>query len=120
MASAAMGHFGMDPGKIVRWLGGEYIGGCCNVARILSTVQGHITKDNYAHMKRILIGSCPVELKFDKPLSNKLTMIKRGNLKSFNDNPKLVLKMVNKEERCRYLLPQSASYCRTSVTPSRH
>jgi hypothetical protein len=26
LASAAMVHFGMDPGKLVRWLGGEYIG----------------------------------------------------------------------------------------------
>ena len=25
MASAAMIHFGLDPGKLVRWLGGEYI-----------------------------------------------------------------------------------------------
>jgi hypothetical protein len=26
MASAAMVHFGLDPGKLVRWLGGKYIG----------------------------------------------------------------------------------------------
>ncbi len=26
MASAAMIHFGLDPGKLVRWLGGEYTG----------------------------------------------------------------------------------------------
>jgi hypothetical protein len=26
MASAAMVHFGLDPGKFVRWMGGEYTG----------------------------------------------------------------------------------------------
>ena len=26
LASAAMVHFGLDPGKLVRWMGGEYTG----------------------------------------------------------------------------------------------
>ena len=60
------------------------------MARILATVHGHISKDDYVHMKRILIDGCPTELKFDEPLSNKLTMIERSNLKSFNENPELV------------------------------
>jgi hypothetical protein len=47
-------------------------------------------------MKRIFIDGCPEELKFDEPLSNKLTMIERGNSKSFNENPELVLKTMNK------------------------
>ena len=97
MASAAMVHFGMDPGKLVGWLGGEYIGDRRDVACILATIHGHISKDDYSHMKRIIIDGCPVELKFDKPLLNKLTMIKQGNLKSFNDNPEILLKTINKE-----------------------
>ena len=31
MASAAMIHFGLDPGKLVRWMGGEYTGARRNV-----------------------------------------------------------------------------------------
>ena len=82
MASAAMVYFGLDPGKLVRWLGGEYIGESRDVFRILATVKDHISNDNYAHMERIFIDGCPAELQFYKPLSNKLTMIKRGNSKA--------------------------------------
>ena len=46
MALAAIVYFGMDPGKLVRWLGGEYIGDRCNVPRILETVHGHASKDD--------------------------------------------------------------------------
>ena len=112
MASAAMVHFGMDPGKLVHWIGGEYIGGRCGVARILATVHGHISKDDYAHVKRILIDSCPVELKLDQPLLNKLTMIERGNSRTFNNNPNLVLKTMNKEERYGHLLPLHNLICK--------
>ena len=65
-------------------------------------------------MKRILIDGCPVELKFDKPLSNKLTMIEQGNSKIFNDNPKLFLKTMNKEERYSHLLPLHKLICKFS------
>ena len=59
MASATMVHFGMDPGKLVHWLGGEYIGDYPEVACILATVHSHISKDDYIHMKRIPIDDCP-------------------------------------------------------------
>ena len=63
-------------------------------------------------MKRVLINGCPVELKFNKPLLNKLTMIEQGNLRSFNDNPELVLKTMNKEERYSHLLPLHKLICK--------
>ena len=107
MASAAMVHFGLDPGKLVRWLGGEYIGERPDVYLILATVKDHISKDDYAHMKRIFINGCPEELQFDEPLSKKLTMIEQGNSKSFNENPELVLKTMNKEDR--YIVTYSHS-----------
>ena len=112
MALTAMVHFCMDPGKLVHWLGGEYVGDCCDVACILATVHGHVSKDDYAHMKRILIDSCHAELKFDKPLSNKLIMIEQGNSIIFNDNPMLILKIMNKEECYSYLLPLHQLICK--------
>jgi len=39
MASAAMVHFGMGPVKLVRWLGGEYIGERRDVACILGSLK---------------------------------------------------------------------------------
>ena len=86
MASAAMIHFGLDPGKLVRWLGGEYTGEHRDVNRTLTAVRDHVSLDNFNHMKRILLHGSPCKLTFDKPLANKSLMIQRGNSKSFNKN----------------------------------
>jgi hypothetical protein len=96
MASAAMVHFGLDPGKFVRWMGGEYTGYHRDVKKTLIAVPPYVTDEDYNHMERILLDSCPVELKFTEPLSNKLEMIRRGNSKRFNDHPELVKKAMNK------------------------
>ena len=75
MASAAMVHFGLDPGKFVRWMGGEYTGYYHDVKATLLTVRPYITADDYNHIEQILLDGCPAELKFTEPLSNKLEMI---------------------------------------------
>jgi hypothetical protein len=41
MASAAMVHFGLDSGKFVRWMGGEYTGYHRNVKKTLVAVHPH-------------------------------------------------------------------------------
>jgi hypothetical protein len=83
-------YFGLDPGKFVRLLGGEYTGYTCNVHRTMSAVKDHISPEDLAHMKGILLGGCPAEFTFKEPLSNKMEMISGGNSKSFNKNPKIV------------------------------
>ncbi len=45
MASAAMIRFGLDPGKGVRFLLGEYTGQYCNVCCTLDAIQDHVTSD---------------------------------------------------------------------------
>jgi hypothetical protein len=75
MASAAMIHFGLDPGKLVRWLGGEYTGARRDVNRTLTAVKDHVSADDFSHMKRILLEGSPCELTFDEPLANKSLMI---------------------------------------------
>ena len=75
MASAAMVHFGLDPGKFVRWMGGEYTGHHRDVEKTLVAVRPHITVEDYNHIERILLDGCPAELMFTEPLSNKLEMI---------------------------------------------
>ena len=87
MASAAMVHFGLNPGKFVRWIGGKYTGYHCDVQRTLVAVCPYITAEDYNHIERILLDGCPAELMFTEPLDNKLKMIRQGNSKSFNDNP---------------------------------
>ena len=121
LASAAMVHFGLDPGKFVRWLGGEYTGHRREVGKILATVKPHILSDDYDQLVRILTQGCPSRFQFDEDLSNKLIMINRGNSKSFIDNPKLVLKTMNKEDRYSHVIPlhedivKFSPYCRHTM-----
>jgi len=75
--------------------------------------------DDFNHMKRILLDGSPFELTFNEPLTNKSVMIQRGNSKSFNDNPELVLKTMSKEDRYSHsilpldeLLFSFSPYCR--------
>jgi hypothetical protein len=77
MASVAMIHFGLDPGKFICFLEGEYTRYTCNVHQTLSAVKDHISPEDLAHMKRILLDSYPAELTFEEPLSNKMEMIER-------------------------------------------
>ncbi len=42
-------------------------------------------------------------------------MIRRGNLKSFNDHPKLVKKAMNKEDRYSHLVPIDVDIRRASA-----
>jgi hypothetical protein len=77
-------------------------------------VKGHVSADDYAHMKRILLDGCPAQLDFEEPLSNKIEIIERGNSKSFNNNTNLVLKTMNKEDWYSHLILLDEIMCRFS------
>ncbi len=115
MASAAMVHFGLDPGKFVQWLGGKYTGYHRDVQTTLDAVQSHVTPDNFEHMRRILLDGCPAEFMFTEPLDNKLAMLKCGNLKTFKANPDLIKKATNKEDCYSHLVPIDKDICRASA-----
>jgi hypothetical protein len=51
MASAAMIHFGLDPGKFVCFLSGKYTGQYWDVCCTLDSIQDHVTSDYYGHIK---------------------------------------------------------------------
>jgi hypothetical protein len=72
MTSAAMIHFGLDPGKFVRFLLGKYTGKYRDVCCTLNAIQDHVTSDDYGHIKQILLDGCPAQLTFEEPLSNKI------------------------------------------------
>ncbi len=105
MASVAMIHFSLDPGKLFCFLAGKYTGHYWDVCDILNAVQDHITPEDYEHVKQILLDGCPAQLTFEEPSSNKLEFITWGNSKSFIDNPHLVQKTMNKEDRYNHLVP---------------
>jgi hypothetical protein len=115
MASAAMIYIGLNPGKFVRWLGGKYTGHHWDVQRTLDAVDSHIMPGDFKHMKQILLDGCPAESMFIEPLDNKLAMLKRGNLKTFKDNPGLIKKAMNKEDQYSHLIPINKDICHTSA-----
>ncbi len=81
MANAAMAHFGLDPGRFVQWMGGEYTGQLRDAYSTLAAVKGHVSTNDYEQMKQILLDGCPAQLDFEKPLTNKIEMIDRANSK---------------------------------------
>jgi hypothetical protein len=87
MANAAMAHFGLDPGRFVRWMGGEYTGQHWDAHSTLAVVRDNVLADDYTHMKRILLDGCPVQLNFEEPLSNKIKLIECGISKSSTITP---------------------------------
>ena len=111
MASTAMIHFSLDPGKLIRFLGGEYTGYFRDVQKTLQAVRDHVSPKDLAHMERILLNGCPAELTFEEPLSNKMEVISRGNSKSFNKNLDIVKKTMNKEDRYSSVVPINALIC---------
>ncbi len=64
MASTAMVHFGLDPGKFVCYLSGEYTSQYRNFQLTLDAVRDHVTLDDYNHIKRILLDGCPAQFTF--------------------------------------------------------
>jgi hypothetical protein len=59
MASAAMVHFGLDPGKFVRWMGDKNTGYHRDVQRTLAAVRPYITAEDYNHIEQIFLDGCP-------------------------------------------------------------
>ena len=76
MATSLTLRSGLDPGRVVRTLGGEYTCAWRNVETVLHEIQLVINLEDYQHVKRILTKGCPLKLMFDKPRKNKLEMIK--------------------------------------------
>ena len=50
-------------------------------------------------------------LKFDEQSDNKLNAIERGNQKNFTQNPEIVNKVMNKEDRYGHIFPLHLWVC---------
>ena len=55
MASAAMVHFGLVPGKFVQWMVGKYTGYHRDVKKTLVAIRPHVTVEDYNHIEQILL-----------------------------------------------------------------
>jgi hypothetical protein len=68
-------HYGLDPSKLIHYLGGEYTGYFQDIQKTLQVVKDHVSPEDLAHMERILLDGCPAELTFEELLSSKMEMI---------------------------------------------
>ena len=71
---------------------------------MLAQIKSVVSESDYQHVKRILTSGCPSVLDFDEPVQNKLKMTRRGNQKSVLDNPNLVDKLMNKEDKHSHIV----------------
>jgi hypothetical protein len=99
---------------------GKYTGQYQDVCCTLDAIRNHVTSDDYGHIKQILIDGCPAQLTFEEPSSKKLEFISHGNSKSFVENPQLVQKTMNKEDRYSHLVQMDPLLCKSSLYLVRH
>jgi hypothetical protein len=118
MATACLIHFNMNPGSVVRFIGGEYTGEERDVQQVLSDISGHVSDVDLEHIRRILTEGCPARMHFEEPTSNKLALLERGNQRSFEENPEVSRRVLNKEDKRSHFLPLQSwvpyfsPYCR--------
>ena len=71
MATALALKCGLDPGRIVRTLGGEYTGEWGNAKQTLEAVKPVVSMSDYMHIERMLTSGCPYELNFEESTESK-------------------------------------------------
>ena len=120
IATALATPSGLDPGKIVRTMNGEYTGAWRNVDKVLAWVAAVASVTDYQHSKRILTQGCPFELRFEEQESSKIQMLKRGNQKSFSQHPDAVNKISNKEDRYSHLITMHDWMCQLGPNLHHH
>ena len=118
MMAAAMIHYGLNPGMLVRYLGGEYTGAYRDIKMLKEKLMPHVPVDDMSQIMRILTSGCPADFALEESAASKALMIKRGNQKNFVMNEEKVRKTVNKEDRFSHLIPlppwilDCSPYCR--------
>ena len=118
MIAVAMIHYGLNPGMLARYWGGEYTGAYRDIGMLQEKLMPHVPADNTRQMIRIITSGCPADFVLDESAASKSLMIKRGNQKKFVMNDEKVKETVNKEDRFSHLIPlphwilDCSPYCR--------
>ena len=72
---------GLDPGRIVRTLGGEYTGEWRNAKKTFDAVKSVVLISDYMHIEKLLTSGCHYELSFEESTESKLKIMGRGKQK---------------------------------------
>jgi len=118
MMAAVMVRYGLNPGMLVRCLGGEYTGAYRDIDLLQRKLSPHVSSDEMGQIIRILTTGYPADLTLDEYAASKALMIKHGNQQNFVMNKEKFRKTVNKEDRFSHLIPlppwilECSPYCR--------
>ena len=104
-------HYGLDFGRVVRYLGHEYTAVHRDVARLRAAVGPYVDQADMDQMVRILTSGCPAEFQQELPREHKLRMIRRGNQPSVLQNDAEVRSTMNKEEKHSHIVPFLSFIC---------
>lgn len=110
--SACAVHYGLDFGRVIRYLGNEYTASYRDLDQLRKEVKPHISSDDFGQITRILTKGCPAELQFELPREHKNRMLRRGNQKSVLDHKPEVWSTMNKEEKHCHIIPFFSWVCR--------
>jgi hypothetical protein len=105
LATAGMIYYGLHPGMLVCFLKGEYVGELRDEKKLLARVAPHISQQDAAHIKGILMQGCPSHLVLSEPTKMKKEIIAKGNQHTFSMYPELVATTMNKEEKHSHIIP---------------
>jgi hypothetical protein len=105
MATAAMIHYLLHPGMMIRYVKGEYIGESRNVPQIINDVSPYIERKDVKHIERILTKGVPSYMNFEEASDMKSSIIEKGNQTTFKMYSEGVTKTMNKEDKNSHLIP---------------
>jgi hypothetical protein len=96
-ASAALLHYNMDMGTLVRYIGGPHVGAQRDVARIMSNIKHSVKPTTQKDLYRVYTQGAPTICNGHSTASNFLDFYKHGNHKSTQDHPDEFLKVFLKD-----------------------
>ena len=88
---------------MIRYLGGQYTGDDRNIEKTLNNLKGNIPPLLLKDIERILRIGCPTYLSGDINRKQFLEHWRYGNNRSIYDNEKNLTKVLNKEDKHKYL-----------------
>ena len=98
-------YFDSNIPQMIRYLAGQYTGDDRNTQAILQNLRGIVPRETLLHIKRILTVGSPAKFLGESSYKNFLEFWRYGNHKSISNNKIKIEKVMNKEDKHRYLLP---------------
>ena len=89
---------------MLRYLGGQYTGDDRNVTNFLTNIKGKVPEDLFVDIKHILTVGTPTYLSGKMSREIFLLYWRYGNHRNMEDDPKKLNKVLNKEDKHKYML----------------